>query len=100
MKEIDFSTLATKWSIFCLTVALNSNNRFEFKTVMVVDLTFDRLSQNYLQLLRSPSMFKLFMIADDSLFSFFAPDDNLLFEGIRVSLIGVQNLIIIIIIIM
>ena len=34
------------------------------------------------------------MIADDGLFSCFAPDDNLLFEGIRVSLIGVQNLII------
>ena len=61
---------------------------------MVVDLSFDRLSQNYLQLSRSPSMFKLFMIADDGLFSCFAPDDNLLFEGIRVSLIGVQNLII------
>ena len=31
-------------------------NRFEFKTVMVVDGSFDRLSQNYLKLSRSPSM--------------------------------------------
>jgi len=50
-------------------------NRFEFKTVMVVDLSFDRLSQNCLELSRSPGMFKLFMIVDDhdSLFSCFAP---------------------------
>ena len=43
------------------------------KRSWVVDLSFDRLSQNCLQLSRSPGMFKLFMIVDDSLFSCFAP---------------------------